>query len=96
MYQWTKSYLHNRRASVLVDGHCGQKVLLRQGVPQGGVLSPTLFILFINDLVPELPSTVHAALYADDLVLWCTEEHATTATYRMQLALENVAAWADN
>ncbi|KAK7101730.1 hypothetical protein V1264_020067 [Littorina saxatilis] len=46
--------------------------------------------------MPELPSRVHAALYADDLVLWCTEEHATTATYRMQLALEKVAAWTDN
>jgi len=28
MYRWTKSYLHNRRARVLVDGHCGRKVLL--------------------------------------------------------------------
>ncbi|KAK7095492.1 hypothetical protein V1264_006890 [Littorina saxatilis] len=46
--------------------------------------------------MPELPSRVHAALYADDLVLWCTEEHATTATYRMQLALEKVVAWTDN
>ena len=93
LYQWTKSYLHNRRAGALVDGHCGRKVLLRQGVPQGGVLSPTLFILFINDLVPELPKGIHAALYADDLVLWCTEEYATTATYRMQLALDRLSAW---
>ncbi|KAK7113996.1 hypothetical protein V1264_000134 [Littorina saxatilis] len=96
MYEWTKSYLHNRKARVLVDGHCGRKVLLHQGVPQGGVLSPTLFILFINDLVPELPKGVQAALYADDLVLWCSEEYATTATYRMQLALEKVAAWAED
>ena len=93
MYRWTKSYLHNRRARVLVDGRCGRKVLLRQGVPQGGVLSPTLFILFMNDLVPELPKGIHAALYADDLVLWCTEEYATTATYRMQQALDKLTAW---
>ena len=96
MYQWTKSYLHNRRARVSVDGRCGRKVLLRQGVPQGGVLSPSLFILFINDIVAELPRGVHAALYADDLVLWCNEEYATTATYRMQMALERIAAWAEN
>ena len=95
MYRWTKSYLYNRRARVLVDGHCSHKVLLRQGVPQGGVLSPTLFILFVNDLVPELPKGVHAALYADDLVLWCSEEYATTATHRMQLALEKVAGWTE-
>ena len=56
LYRWTKSYLHNRRARVMVDGYSGQKVLLRQGGPQGGVLSPTLFIFFINDLVPEVPT----------------------------------------
>ena len=93
MYKWTKSYLHNRRARVLVNGRYGRKVLLRQGVPQGGVLSPTLFILFMNDLVPELPKGIHAALYADDLVLWCTEEYATTARYRMQQALDKLTAW---
>ena len=95
MVRWIKSYLHNRRARVFVDGHSGQKVLLRQGVPQGGVLSPSLFILFINDIVAELPRGVNAALYADDLVLWCSEEYATTATYRIQNALKNVAAWAE-
>lgn len=96
MHRWTKSYLHNRRARVQVDGRCGQKVLLRQGVPQGGVLSPTLFILYINDLLEELPKGIHAALYADDLVLWATEEYATTATYRMQLALDKLTAWAQD
>ena len=95
MLRWTKSYLHNRRARVLVNGHMGRKILLRQGVPQGGVLSPTLFILFINDVVKELPKGVKAALYADDLVLWCTEEHATTATYRMQTALDKLTEWTE-
>ena len=95
MLRWTKAYLHNRKARVLVNGHTGKKVLLRQGVPQGGVLSPTLFILFINDVVKELPKGVKAALYADDLVMWCTEEHAATATYRMQMALDKLSAWTD-
>ncbi|VDI60877.1 Hypothetical predicted protein [Mytilus galloprovincialis] len=94
MYKWTKSYLYNRRARVLVDGQCGQKVLLKQGVPQGGVLPPTLFILFMNDLVPELPKGVQSALYADDLVLWCSEEYASTAKYRIQTALDIIVTWA--
>ena len=68
-------------------------MLLRQGVPQGGVLSPTLFIIFINDIVADLPKGINAALYADDLVLWSTEEHSTTATYRMQMALDRLTAW---
>ena len=94
LYRWTKSYLHNRRARVSVDGKKSKKVLLRHGVPQGGVLSPTLFILFINDLVAELPRGISAALYADDLVLWCSEEYATTANYRMQQALNTIHGWA--
>ena len=73
MYNWTKSYLYNRRARVLVDEQCGRKVLLKQDVSQGGVLPLTLSILYMNDLIPELPKGVHTAIYADDLVLWCTE-----------------------
>ena len=80
---------------MLVDGQCGRKVLLKQGVPQGGVLPLTLSILYMNDLIPELPKGVHTAIYADDLVLWCTEEYAATANYRMQIALDNVVTWAE-
>ena len=67
MYKWTKSYLNNTKARDLIGGQFGKKVLLRQGVPQGGVLSTTLFILYMNDLVPEIPKAVHAALYAKRL-----------------------------
>jgi hypothetical protein len=94
MYKWTNSYLHNRKARVIVDGKHSRKILLKQGVPQG-VLPPTLFILCMNALVPELPNGVQAALYADDLVLWCSEEYATTAKYRIQTALDMVAKWAN-
>ena len=95
MYKWIKSYLYNRRARVRVDQAHSKKILLRHGVPQGGVLSPTLFLLFINDLVSELPKGIKAALYADDLVIWCKEEHASTATYRLQQAADKLNAWAE-
>ena len=69
------------------------KNLLRRGVPQRGVLYPTLFLLFINDLVSELLKGINAALYADDLVLWCKEEYPTTARYRMQLVADKLNSW---
>jgi hypothetical protein len=43
----------------------------------------------------ELPKGVHTAIYADDLVLWCTEEYAATANCRMQIALDNVVTCAE-
>ena len=72
MYQWISQYLTNRKASVHVDRTYSRKKTLREGVPQVGVLSPTLFFIFINDIVL-------GAIYADDLVLWYSEVHLTTA-----------------
>ena len=66
MYRWIKSYLHNQRARVTVDNAKSKKILLRYGVPQGGVIPPTLFLIFINDLISQLPDAVKCAMYADD------------------------------
>ena len=95
MIRWIQSFLHNRRTRVSIDGVQSRKVLLHQGVPQGGVISPTLFLVYINDLVKDLPAGVKAALYADDLALWCTDEYTTTANVRMQQATDLLMTWAE-
>ena len=58
-----------------------------------GTVSNSFYLVY--DVVKELPKGVKAALYADDLVIWCTEEYAATATYRMQIALDKLSAWTD-
>ena len=88
MYQWISQYLNNRKARVHVNGSYSRKKTLREEVPQGGVLSPTLFLVFINDIVAEFPKKVQGAIYADDLAIWCSEEHLSTANYRLQQALD--------
>ena len=93
MHNWIRQYLHNRRARVRLDGHKSKKKLLREGVPQGGVLSPTLFLIFINTILDNLPPKVYGAIYADDLVLWCAEEYISIAKVRMQQALNNLETW---
>ena len=94
--KWIQSYLFNRRARVSIDQISSRKILLRQGVPQSGVLSASLFLVFINDLVSELPRGVKAALYADDLVLGCKEEHASTTIYIIQQAIDQLKAWTED
>ena len=67
--------------------------ILTEGVSQDGVLSPTLFLIFINYVLNDLPGSVHGAMYADDLILCCTEEGTGTASYRLREALNLLVRW---
>ena len=69
MYNWISQFLHNRKARVQVNGTYSRKKVMREGVPQGGVLSPTLFLIFINDIMKDFPRNVKGAIYADDLMM---------------------------
>ncbi len=61
------SFLTGRSISAVVDGYCCSPKPINIGVPQGSVLSPTLFLLFINDLLSVTNCPIHS--YADDSTL---------------------------
>merc|ERR1712115_421619 len=87
MYKWIDKYLNNRKARVKVKHHKSKIKEMKHGVPQGGVLSPILFLIFIKDILEKMPKGVKGAMYADDLVLWCSEEYISTANFRLREAL---------
>ena len=71
MYKWIRCFLHDRSARVKVDGHLSDSVKMRECVPQGGVVSTTLFLVYINnnptlsqDMSPT-PSMQSTTLYND-------------------------------
>ena len=74
MYEWISQYFYNRTARAQVNGAHSRQKTLREGAPQGGVLSPKPFLIDVNDIIAELPWKIHSALYADDMVLWCSED----------------------
>ena len=86
--------MHNRKAKVQVKQHLSKKRTLRQGFPQGGVLSPTLFLVFIRDILHRMPKNIQGTIDADDLALWYSVEYNTTANYRLQQALQVIETWA--
>ena len=94
MFNWIKSFLCHRSARVKLNNSLSSKVKIRQGVPQGGVISPTLFLVFINDITEGLSRHISRALHADDFAIWNASESIATAQVRMQDALNNTSKWA--
>ena len=96
MFTWIKSFLHKRSARVALDNLLSVSIKMREGVPQGGVISPLLFLIYINDITNAIPRHVSNSLHADDLAIWSTAEHTITATYRIQKTVEQIQEWTDN
>lgn len=66
---WLKQYLIAREQRVVIGGTSSSPVEVLSGVPQGSVLGPLLFLVFVNDLPNGIRSNIR--LYADDCVLYC-------------------------
>ena len=96
MFKWIKSFLHHRTARVKLGSNLSYTFKVREGVPQGGVISPTLFVVFINDITANLTRHISRALHADDFAMWNASESTQTATVRMQEALDKTCKWAKN
>nr|KAG5705581.1 hypothetical protein BaRGS_034779 [Batillaria attramentaria] len=92
MHKWIHHYLFGRTARVKLDGFLSKKVKLREG----GVLSPTLFLLYINDITNSITKHVSNSLHADDLAVWTSSEHTSTASYRLQEVVNNISSWTED
>lgn len=67
--EWFTSYCNGRIQQVKCDGTFSSKLPISTGVPQGSILGPTLFTLYVNDVV-NLPLNGQILLYADEIVLF--------------------------
>ena len=80
------SFLSNRRLRVVLDGKSSQEYSVNAGVPQGSILGPTLFLLYINDLPDDVICDI--AIYADDTTLYSKCDLASDLWQQLELASE--------
>ena len=66
--RWILSFLSNRQQAVAVNGSLSSLEQVTSGVPQGSVLGPALFLLYINDINQHLQSDIR--LFADDSIIY--------------------------
>ena len=87
--QWITSFLRNRTQQVIIEGAKSDISNVTSGVPQGSVLRPTLFLIYINDISDGLESTIR--LFADDTIIYrCIESQNDVTTLQEDLhKLEN-------
>ena len=91
-YEWFRSYLDNRNQQCFVNGSLSNSQILTCGIPQGTILGPLLFILYINDL-PNCLSNSVARMYADDTHLTFASNNIETINDVMNHDLSNVNTW---
>jgi hypothetical protein len=85
------SFLTNRTFKASVEGELSSPRKVAAGVPQGYVLAPILYSLYIND-APAAPG-IHLALFADDICAYATEKHERRVLNKLQRGLTAVGSW---
>ena len=88
--RWVQAFLGNRSQSVVVEGEESDSVPVCSGVPQGSVLGPILFLIYINDLPDTITSKVR--LFADDTALYLTIEGENDSAI-LQHDLDKLSMW---
>jgi len=92
--QWFKSYLSNRTQSVRIESTLSDPLPITRGVPQGAILSPLLFCIFLNDL-PSVANTCKMESYVDDtkVCLTFTPNESDVAQKKLEENLYSIAKW---
>ena len=87
---WIKGFLKDRTQKVRVNGECSEQAKVMSGIPQGSVLGPILFVIYINDLPAEVKS--RALLFADDTKIYRLIKSIADSK-QLQQDLDGVVEW---
>ena len=91
--KWVSSFIIDRRCCVRWGSTLSDFRIFKEGLPQGSVLSPILWLIYINDILPDLPEGIDCSLYADDTAILSTGRSLQSCTVNIQSTLDAIANW---
>ena len=94
MPNFISNFLSNRQFNVRVNSTMSDLYDQEMGVPQGSILSVTLFSLKINSLVEVLKSNIEGSLYVDDFLICYRGKNMNNIERQLQLCLGRIEKWA--
>ena len=90
--KWFTDYLSNRQQVVIYDNYRSDNYPVSYGVPQGSILGPLLFLIYIDDLSKVLKHS-DVIMYADDTVLYFSHEDIKNIEVALSEDMDAVAQW---
>ena len=91
-----QNFLSNRLFKVRVGSSLSNPQPQEMGVPQGSILSPTLFIVKMNNIVKVLKPNIHRTLFVDDFTVSCRGRTTQSVQRQLQLCLGSLEQWCDS
>ena len=91
--EWLNSYLKNRTQQVRFNNKWSKLMATEYGVPQGSVLGPLLFILYVNDIIKVCPEECKIKMFADDTLIYVEGESSAELEIKMNTVFIIVEKW---
>ena len=90
--KWFDSYIKDREQQCIVNGQLSSSKKIICGVPQGSILGPLLFLLYVNDMPDSLNNTT-PSLYADDSEICASSDNSSDLISKLNEDLKNLSRW---
>jgi len=91
LIDWLSDYLSNRKQRVIINGRSSDWIIIEAGLPQGSIIGPLLFLIYINDIIYDIRSDIY--WYSDDTVLMRVVTDPLKDTRIVNNDLEMLNAW---
>ncbi|CAF3471748.1 unnamed protein product [Rotaria socialis] len=93
--KFIQNFITNRNIKVKVDSTYSESYHLETGLQQGSVLSPILFLIYINMIFSGCPEDVMSSIFADDCAVWIASDDLEKALDRMRTVMQALEEWSD-